>query len=208
MGADIHSVAEVQVDGKWRAIVGDVGIRQDADDRCYATFSVLAGVRELPGLPALAEPRGWPEGFAARLENGLRPERGGEVWLGDHSESWFLLSELLEFWASLPLRTGLRVGFLTREDYRALVVREEVPKEWSRTVTAGVRARDPRLDDSGADPYRILMDPDWTHIETAWEMPGRDWVPLLERMLEELQALAQEFQVGPDEVRLVFGFDS
>lgn len=198
MGTDIHTVAEVQDGERWRTVRGDL----EDGERCYNTFGVLACVRGDARLPILDEPRGLPEGYT---QESARPENGEEVWLGEHSHSWFLLSELQAYWEAMPAKTGEQPGVVDRETYRALVLRDKAPKQVSEGAGA---IRDPRLDDPKADPYRVLLDDSWTHIETVWPVPGRDQFGLFPMLLEKLQDLQKEFGVRPDQVRLVFGFDS
>lgn len=68
MGCDIHSVAQVQEDGKWKT----VEVRVAGDDRNYDSFAVLADVRNGSGFAGvktgegwdyIAEPRGLPDDF-------------------------------------------------------------------------------------------------------------------------------------------------
>lgn len=58
MGCDIHSYAEKKVDGKFVCVTLP---REPFGDRSYGTFAFLAGVRNYSGVPALQEPRGFPE---------------------------------------------------------------------------------------------------------------------------------------------------
>lgn len=90
MGCDIHSIAQVTYDGKfWHA----VGARIAGDIRSYATFALLANVRNDCDVPFFSEPRGLPWGKGpAELTCPCCHE--GDVWLGDHSYSFFTLAEL------------------------------------------------------------------------------------------------------------------
>lgn len=121
MGADIHSVAQVRIQDEdseqvaWHTVMRRVG----GDERNYAAFGLLAGVRGEIG-PAY-EQRGLPEGF--QVVNGedhpvspavppskylyadkcyddyrriysLQMRRSANAWMGDHSHSWLTLGEL------------------------------------------------------------------------------------------------------------------
>ena len=65
MGTDIHSIAQVQVDGKWRTVAVGIG----GDPRSYNMFAMLADVRNGRGFagiktsdpfPVIQEQRGLP----------------------------------------------------------------------------------------------------------------------------------------------------
>ena len=80
-------------------------------DRCYPVFSVLAGVRQGYAedgdtvWPMISPPRGLPEDHTA-----------GDEWLGDHSFTWLMLDEVLDYpWeANKVERSG---HFLSRMKY-------------------------------------------------------------------------------------------
>jgi hypothetical protein len=69
MGTDIHSIAQVQVDGKWRTVAVGIG----GDPRSYNMFAMLADVRNGYGFagiktsdsfPVIHERRGLPSDLA------------------------------------------------------------------------------------------------------------------------------------------------
>lgn len=126
MGCDIHLVTQVQqADGSWQCVAPDrpcfcvttemltTAISGGQCPYCRSTgslgneilegywlFSVLGNVRNHRELPLVSEPRGIPEGFA--LVDETVSIEGREVWLGKHSYSWLLLSELEAYdWAGL-----------------------------------------------------------------------------------------------------------
>ena len=108
MGCDIHLVVQRRVAGAWE----DVPLDYDREDyegdsfwepRSYATFAVLAGVRNDPrwGITPISRPRGVPADFECDdfrvLRNGCwigDVEHNG-IDLGEHSHSWVTLAELL-----------------------------------------------------------------------------------------------------------------
>ena len=76
MGTDIHSIAQVNRDGRWQTVA--IGI--DGDQRSYNTFAMLANVRNgygfagcrtSTGFPVIHEPRGLPEDLKTNEDNGL-----------------------------------------------------------------------------------------------------------------------------------------
>lgn len=101
MGADIHGVLQESFDGKrWHTIA------TIEDDRNYALFSALAGVRNYNDIVPIDEPRGFPEGFEVDgdVHNVSYSDR--EVWMGDHSYSWLSIDELVNWdgWDQLITR--------------------------------------------------------------------------------------------------------
>lgn len=101
MGCDIHSIAQVHKQGKWETAEAEIA----GDDRDYRTFAILADVRNGSGITPLSQPRGLPDDVSVDGDHMLAPhnpelkgledfEREAGRWMGDHSHSWFLLSEL------------------------------------------------------------------------------------------------------------------
>ena len=105
MGCDIHSRCEVfnPVTNTWETMgeifpleeFGQKYSKRDCSvepfgNRNYGMFGFLAGVRNMAECKPLSYPRGLPPDS---------PNSGWEDggYLGDHSFSWFLLSELLAF---------------------------------------------------------------------------------------------------------------
>lgn len=105
MGCDIHSRAEVRVEGTWRQ-VGDVFDLDDWDRkhfgkekgdepfslRDYGLFGFLANVRNYSESPVIAEPRGLPDDVDMDEET---REEWADNWY--HSASWLTLAELLAY---------------------------------------------------------------------------------------------------------------
>lgn len=105
MGCDIHDLVQVKREGKWKTVVLDpVG-----SPRNYYTFAMLAGVRNgsETKITPIAEPRGLPKDFGHEVddENYILPPGNvdkreaflgddAKFWLGDHSHTWLLLSEM------------------------------------------------------------------------------------------------------------------
>lgn len=88
MGCDIHAVFQKKTPE------GCVDVRSMwPQDRSYRLFGWLAEVRG--DGPPIVERRGLPDDFS--LEHG--EDHNGE-WMGNHSHSWLLASEILE--APLP----------------------------------------------------------------------------------------------------------
>ena len=140
MGCDIHAFLEIQdQEGKWQSAdrykpnkyydpdePGE-GPEFEVDDiysgRDYALFTALAGVRNYGHAVAqIDEPRGLP----ADTNKYIQKEREG--WGCDgHSDSWVLLSELLEF--QEKHRTAEYSGMISKEQAEALEQGEN-PTSW------------------------------------------------------------------------------
>lgn len=113
MGCDIHSIVQVKdSDGKWNTVYklfpqpyiyspkDDRLGSEPFDTRHYGMFGFLADVRNYSNVPCIRERRGLPED----IKYSLFEDSSGYVWydvdkyyLGDHSFSWLLLSELINF---------------------------------------------------------------------------------------------------------------
>ena len=219
MGTDIHSVGQVFKDGKWITKIA----RPGGDDRNYDSFAVLADVRNGYGFagcatgegwPVISEPRGLPNDIRLNdreciptpswqydFEKGTSKYRH-EVWMGDHSHSWLLLSEIENFVETKLVnmkytKTGV-VSKKTYEDFKNGKIRE--PQEycgWTSGPNVEVVSEE-KVNDS--DYY--------THVQMNWEVNAVDCLYTLKKYIEELRGLANKEGVDFDKVRLVFGFDS
>jgi hypothetical protein len=181
MGCDIHPYVEVRKHGKWQRAPIKV-----PNDRDYFAFGKLANVRNGLGFAGIdmgdpvrpiAEPRGLPLDTTIRdSESSVEYEQPGYCWLGDHSHSWVLLSELLDV------------------DYNALVTQRGMVSKDSAE----------RFREFGYPPNSWCGDTnqkDWERIE--WKQPLYEVAPLLPKLIACMCG-----QGKPEDVRLVFGFDS
>jgi hypothetical protein len=105
MGCDIHDLVQVKADGKWKTVVLD----PCGSPRNYDTFAMLAGVRN-GDIKPIALPRGLPDDLVQICDednyipiDDLVDKRkayignDGHFWLGDHTHSWLLLSEMKKY---------------------------------------------------------------------------------------------------------------
>ena len=185
MGTDIHGVFQRRANGGWVEVPS-----QYKEDRHYQLFAVLAGVRNGYGFAGvetgeevqpISEPRGLPADFVE-----------GEKWLGDHSHSWLLGTEILKWAEKAP--TVTQTGIVSRAVYDA----------WD-----GVSK--PASYCGGISGFGVLVIRDnsferqqsstWTHIRIEWQSSLKDE---LAYFFEEVSRLVAEH----GEVRFVFGFDS
>lgn len=209
MGTDIHTVFQKKTPNGWEDIPHNY-----EEERHYFLFSWLAGVRNgygFAGVPTydpivpISPPRGIPADFqfddssahmtplkmlgrrAEYYEDDVNAEGMVEYWMGDHSYSWLLGSEILS--APSP---GIvkRVGVISREQYDAWD-RISQPDNWCGDISG----RDVRIDEH---PH---VNDDATHVRVTWM---RDSLQDLEYFINEVKRLVELH----GEIRIVFGFDS
>jgi hypothetical protein len=211
MGCDIHPHVERRVNGHWERIPD---APTSISNRNYDVFAILANVRNGygfaghptgGGLPVIAEPRGLPADIAQPLVAGLpyqghwaakypegdSMERAREDY-GDHSQSWLTLAELLAFDWSQDAR---KYGVVTKAQYEDWdhVTRPESYCGWisGRDIAVGYYDQPDTLRDA-------------THVCIEWTEKCAD---LAHAFFDEVIPWLIE-QGEPDDVRLVFGFDS
>lgn len=204
MGCDIHTIAQVFFDGKWRTVDENL-----ADEpRNYSSFAMLAGVRKGSiDLPLISPPRGIPDDLiadSAELENNIFQvylPLTLEKWLGDHSHSWLLLSEMQEFYEKkVKGKTYLQKGVVNREDYLKYKSTGEPITSWSGSVGGGSTLV--------VSENQINEWPYYTHVDFSWtrEMESAAWS--FKEYMDELVKLSQQYDEPADHVRFVFGFDN
>lgn len=184
MGTDVHVVAEVRKDGVWH--LADVEV---PSDRNYWTFAILANVRNGFGfagvhtgeeLQPIDEPRGLPDD----LSEGAKRKQDNDI---DEEEDYLWFGDhsfsyvtLQELLAYDLERNIVQSGVVSNEIAERFRATGEKPKEW-----CGSR--------SPMDGFERI---EWTRPlkEAAWLLP---------KMIEAIKPLG-----SPEDVRLVFGFDS
>lgn len=166
------------------------------DRRNYDMFAQLADVRNGRGFAGIktgegfipiSKPRGLPEGYAP-------PDVDDEeLWLGDHSHSWLTLAELLAYDIE---RCTTHQGVLSKAEWEAWD-RKGPPRGWCGDVMGpGVRIVSDEVARSGDEPF--------TYVRVHWGITYRqaggifwsDFVPALQKL------------GAPENVRIIFGFDS
>jgi len=194
MGTDIHIAVEVRRPDGWH--LSDLVVTQN---RNYRAFAVLADVRNGYGfagsdtgeaLKPISEPRGLPADISPELrlrldENENENERAAPVDI-DSEENAFWLGD--HSFSHVTLRELL--------DYdldAPLTVRGYVSEEAARLYR-----------ETGKPPAASAG---WTSlpgfVRFEWQVPIRDSAPLITTLIEEIRPLG-----APDDVRIVFGFDS
>lgn len=225
MGCDIHLVTQVRetAESPWREVevaytcpdcdgTGEVEHRMPEYRRCldcggtgkakgynrrnYDVFGQLAdvrngrgfaGVKTGEGFVPISQPRGLPDGFVPP-----DPEND-EGWLGDHSFSWLTLAELLAY--DVERQTG-KQGVLSKSEWEAWDRKGRPPSYSGNVVGSAVTV----VSDEVAREGKVSF----THVRVRWGSSYRDaggifwsaFVPALTRL------------GAPENVRIVFGFDS
>lgn len=201
MGCDIHTIAQVFRKGEWSTVADNI-----ADEgRDYHSYAVLANVRNDGGWQAIAEPRGIPEdlksvGTDTDVYTILLPH-ALDRWLGDHSHSWLLLSEMVDFLEkTIKPMTFFQKGVVTREEYLRFKASGETPTSWCRSIGGGQVVVVKEAD--------IASCPEYTHVDFKWPRGSEESVWYFIECIEALTKISQEYEVPTDKVRFVFGFDS
>lgn len=247
MGCDIHPIVETRKDGRWafhKQMTDKLNNYRKGEDglylrRSYDTFAILADVRNGHGFAGcdtgdgfvpISKPRGLPLDLSEEVvssikgrEDELDLEDPHVPWLGDHSQSYLTLEEILNYphWQA----TTRKRGVLDLASYFKWKRSGEVwPDGWCGwTSGQGVvvyRESDLRAflstllpDGSGADRTpeleaalldRAKAQGIHANIQAEWEVPYWECAEhFYKKVIPALQELGD-----PADVRLVFGFDS
>lgn len=219
MGCDIHLAVERREGGEWKRVdpkpdqyepwlvelyeKNPAGLprhvtRSWYSERNYSAFAILAGVRQRgAGFVPISEPRDLPPDIsrAAQYDD-------DDMGLGDHSHSWLTLAELLAFdWQQV----GIEMGIIDASEWVGLV-RANAPRQSPRSYCQGVSGRVFEERAAAAEFFGASAR-EATRNDHVWH-----WWPttyaeaaggFYTRFLPLLQTLG-----APDDVRIVFGFDS
>lgn len=176
----------------------------------------FAGVPIFEPLPPISEPRDFPPGFI--VENDSTPDLPGpeyitpwhrkywnekddsgnfesrKVWMGDHSHSWLLSEEILNYYKNIKPSIWAS-GYITREQY----------KEWDHSSEPSSHSGDiwggGIVKTTHDDLVKGEAPDNWTHIRVSW---ADSLTRAHDYFLKEIQRL-HDLHGG---VRMVFGFDS
>lgn len=205
MGCDIHVAVERRVDGRWE-LAGTEGDLDLDFGRNYVLFGVLANVRNGYGVagfdtgdptPCIQQDRGIPDDVSEDLYRLIFSKDPEDFWIGDHSFGWVSLAELEAFDWDQPRTARGVIG--TGEVLN--LVKYGRPSRWSAWVSGpGVEIVDP------PEIARRIIAGD-THDElyarVEWTLPIREQTSFPDKILPKLRELGD-----PEDVRIVFGFDS
>jgi len=206
MGCDIHQIVEVFNGASWD-LAPDAPV---IEWRSYDAFAILAGVRNGAGFAGSDTGDGFvpvssPRGLPADLSSATLAivQKDGDEWLGEHSFSWLLLTELLDY--NWNQRTNLR-GVVNATEFREFLETGS-PSGWRSDVYGRlVHYVSPdemaRLIGSGESTSHV-----YTRIQ--WSVSYKEAAPCLHaEYIPSLCAWAQRRCLRPEHVRMVFGFDS
>lgn len=234
MGCDIHSVAQVRKDGVWKTVLQDVC----GDPRRYDTFAMLANVRNGygfagcdtgDGFEPISEPRGFPDDFLVNEIQALHTIPPGtpsgntyewadpeykaqreqetrhaiEVWMGDHSFSWLTLAEINAYINRKSVAKTKKRGWVGEATYLKVRGTNQWPEEWCGGAGGGniESLTAETYEKHGPTPGRS------TYVLYEWEVDVLE-CGYIRDISMELGRLAETHGVGPEDVRMVFGFDS
>lgn len=225
MGTDIHPLVQRRVSGRWERVQEPETDRPRWESglhaRNYRVFAVLAGVRNGEGfagifthrpITPIAEPRGLPEDLDAfdLIEHTAEEcpdkddpdfECNHRFYFGDHDFSWVTLAEILAYPWHEPLVEG---GWVEQSVYEEWLARGRVgqPKGWSGSVSGSRVVHIPEYDylaGGYSDRERHAF-----YIRCVWCIPQHEAVGrFYTETIPWLKTLRE-----PEDVRLVFGFDS
>jgi hypothetical protein len=221
MGTDIHGVFQGRKDGKW------VDLKTEYEfDRHYQLFAVLADVRNGYGFAGCltgsrVEPIAMPRGLPADFECSQEYEEDGEIyesvnhqapdlsylppwrqkyaesadiWMGDHSFSWLSGKEMLAWYENAPSVT--KYGIMSRENYENWDKTTE-PPDYCGSIWGKDLITIPESEIGTAEDY--------THVQASWQSPLKIE---LKYFFDEIKRLLEDNDLEPEDLRLVFGFDS
>lgn len=199
------------------------------DHRNYRAFSMLANVRNGSGFAGvqtgqgfipISEPKGWPTdpgpevaAFIRGADGDNYPRVEGDVFPGDHSESWLTLRELDAYdWQQ---QTTQCCGVIPLAEYakrKAEGVTGEPDSYCGWTSGPGIVV----IEEKDADAQMAaggIVEPEGqrTYVRVWWGMTYAEAAgDFYTRVLPGLRSLRRDdaFYTGPDDIRIVFNFDS
>ena len=183
MGCDIHMISQAKKDGCWQYVPETP---ETYNWRDYDVFAFLARVRG--GCENGFLPKGLPEDLG-ETKYGQWEEYNGEIYYnidfesGDyHSHSYLTLKEIDE------------------------KLNENAPAETPEHISK--RFLEAFYLHGGELPYGMqIMSKDDTGADIIWDS-GLDYYPVLCRGRNDLMQIAHKYEVSPDQIRIVFAFDS
>lgn len=231
MGTDIHYVFQKKIqDSKsqesWETLNLDYGFHKnettgDYEDgeyyigRHYLLFAVIAGVRNGYGfagsyrhepLIPIAQRRGLPDGVRDECDRPNVPDDSDTTEyceLGDHSFTWLLGSEILN-WFKLERNITMK-GILNKKEYYEWDKNDRcIPESYSFGVLGDlVKIYDETID--GNLPYKAVSHlaqyDGITHVRVSWQES-------INESLSHFRDMIQKVVDEHGEIRMVMGFDS
>lgn len=221
MGTDIYMQIEVRIDGKWEWLQSffPYYINKDLtivpDDRNYILFAILANVTNgynfngfLPEklYNPIDKPRGIPEDISEDLKDAIENE---EI-LGEHSFSHLNGKELREYdWEQI---TKLR-GLVTMNEYKKFQETGD-PKAWVGRVNEKTTKiiSNKKMDDlikNQENHYENVIYLTQIELEKPYkEIVGGYSYWSYSQIYDNLIGDKYHNKIKPEDIRIVFGFDS
>lgn len=155
----------------------------------------FAGVLQSSGIKPISKPRGFPEDIFAGCKTA--PDEIDGKWMGDHSYSWLLGSEIIEAFKNIEGMT--RYGVIPYERYL----------EWDKVTaldsySGGVLG--PKvitLSQKDVDQASLYLDHN-LYIQVSWQVTAQTLQEEFGYFVDEIKRLMNLH----GEIRMVFGFDS
>jgi hypothetical protein len=201
MGCDIHLMAEVRKNGKWKKVEGEF-----YDDRNYELFAILADVRNRFGIKPICQPKGFPDNTYQDLD----------FFDGTHSASYFTVQEILEYdWTQTCVASGNIPLYQYLRWKRWGKNQGENPSEFNQGVSGqNVKI----LDTSEADKIDLEHSKTYSYPNEAYieqKYPSHyvraEWTRTYYAECSDFlsERLPQLWRLGkPEDVRIVFSFDN
>ena len=230
MGTDIHSIAQVNRDGRWQTVA--VGI--DGDQRSYNTFAMLAdvrngygfaGCRTSTGFPVIHEQRGLPEDLKTNEDNGLLINKTDLVcawdWGGNEIPIDSPDARRVKYLDEEPMYLGDHsFSWCTLTELRTFI--ENVAKKTETRIVGIVDLAAYNLHKQTCQRYTnwcgmvsgpgIVVESDppgprATHVQTSWPVNAAESSRLC-KIEAALSLVAERTGAAPESIRFVYGFDS
>lgn len=186
-------------------------------DRRYHLFGILAGVRS-DVFPPIVTPRGFPKNLTAELKDAIDDSKDEYFYIGDHSHSWLTLAELEQYdWT----RPGVYEGVIGLSDWYEWDGKSP-PLHYSGGVSGGgwrtvdqleakaiiARSGPPRRNPKPMNDFsRSFDEPSKISVQVEWIQIAKDTGGDI--LMTAIKKAAWKANVNlPDDIRIVFGFDS
>jgi hypothetical protein len=176
------------------------------DERNYELFAILAGVRNRFDIEPISLPRGLPDDLsdeARALDNYDGDD--GDVYLGDHSQSWLTVKEILDYDSEQAVTIS---GYVSPEEFDKWRTNGR-PSSYCQGVGGGgtqiISNEDMAygIDGGAICPGGVATFASY-YTKVEWQRKYREAAgSFFSRLLPSLVALGP-----PADTRIVFGFDN
>lgn len=194
MGTDIHPIVEVKVDETWTRVLYEP---EAIHSRNYDLFALLANVRNGIGFAGIKMGEGWkPLSDPRGLPSDMNPYNDYD--LGDHSFSYATLKELIEFFNIEQI--SRKYGVISILQYKSYI-KGTRPSNYSGGIIGQniITINEQYIE--GIIDYGRNVD---IYIQVSWLEKSTNAVNhFINEVIPWMESLGE-----PENVRLVFGFDS